>query len=55
MNQVLEANWELCKEQKEAEADLFQKVKEAEAIQLAAGAAPISGRQAADGELYANQ
>lgn len=52
---VQEANWELYKRQKEAEAVLYQKEKEAEAVRIASEAALIARQQAAEGELYAKR
>ncbi|KAI3934442.1 hypothetical protein MKW98_002949 [Papaver atlanticum] len=49
---VQEANWELHKKQKQAEAVLFEKQKAADAQKLVAEAAK---QQAADGELYAKK
>ncbi|KAF5751238.1 nodulin family protein [Tripterygium wilfordii] len=52
---VQEANWELYKKQKAAEAILYQKEKEAEAQKASAEAAFFARQQVADGELYAKQ
>ncbi|OVA07888.1 Band 7 protein [Macleaya cordata] len=52
---VQEANWELYKKQKAAEAVLYEKEKAAEAQKLAAEAALFARQQAADGELYAKK
>ncbi|KAK1429654.1 hypothetical protein QVD17_11868 [Tagetes erecta] len=52
---VQEANWELYKKQKAAEAILYEKEKEAEAQKAIAEAALYSRQQAAEGELYAKQ
>lgn len=52
---VQEANWDLYKKQKAAEAILYQKEKEAEAQKAIAEAAFYSRQQVADGELYAKQ
>lgn len=52
---VQEANWELYKKQKAAEAILFEKVKEAEAQKAFAEAAFFARQQAAEGELYAKK
>lgn len=53
--QVQEANWELYKKQKAAEAVLYEKEKEATAQKAAAEAAFYARQQAADGELYAKK
>lgn len=50
-----EANWELYKRQKEAEAVLYEKEREAAAQKALAEAAFYSRQQAADGELYAKK
>ena len=50
-----EANWELYKKQKAAEAVLYEKEKEAEAQKAIADAAFYTRQQAADGELYAKR
>ncbi|KAK7283108.1 hypothetical protein RIF29_12396 [Crotalaria pallida] len=52
---VQEANWELYKKQKAAEAILFEKEKEAEAQKTLAEAAFFSRQQAAEAELYAKK
>ncbi|KAJ0031852.1 hypothetical protein Pint_12455 [Pistacia integerrima] len=52
---VQEANWDLYKKQKAAEAALFEKEKEAEAKKAMAEAEFYARQQAADGELYAKQ
>ena len=52
---VQEANWELYKQQKKAEAALYQKSKEAEAQKAIAEAALFARQQAIDGELYAKK
>ncbi|KAD4384549.1 hypothetical protein R6Q59_011315 [Mikania micrantha] len=52
---VQEANWELYKKQKAAEAILYEQEKEAEAKKAMADATFYSRQQAADGELYAKQ
>ncbi|XP_061341018.1 flotillin-like protein 4 [Gastrolobium bilobum] len=52
---VQEANWELYKKQKAAEAILFEKEKEAEAQKALAGAAFFTRQQAAEAELYAKK
>ncbi|XP_061341014.1 flotillin-like protein 6 [Gastrolobium bilobum] len=52
---VQEANWELYKKQKAAEAILFKKEKEAEAQKAVAGAAFFTRQQAAEAELYAKK
>nr|AZL41252.1 flotillin [Datisca glomerata] len=52
---VQEANWELYKKQKAAEAILFEKEKEAEAQKAMADAAFYARQQVADGELYAKK
>lgn len=50
-----EANWELYKKQKAAEAYLYEKEKEAEAQKAAAEAAFYSRKQVVDGDLYAKK
>lgn len=50
-----EANWELYKKQKAAEAILYEKEKAAEAQKMAAEAALYARQQAAEGELYAKK
>lgn len=50
-----EANWELYKKQKAAEAILYEKEKEADAQKAIADAAFYARQQVADGELYAKQ
>ncbi|KAL8216827.1 hypothetical protein R6Q57_023664 [Mikania cordata] len=52
---VQEANWELYKKQKAAEAILYEQEKEAEAKKAMADATFYTRQQAADGELYAKQ
>ncbi|GKV03218.1 hypothetical protein SLEP1_g15561 [Rubroshorea leprosula] len=52
---VQEANWELYKKQKAAEAILYEKEKEAAAQKAIADAAFYSRQKVADGELYAKQ
>ncbi|KAK7283109.1 hypothetical protein RIF29_12397 [Crotalaria pallida] len=52
---VQEANWELYKKQKAAEAILFEKEKEAEGQKTLAEAAFFSRQQAAEAELYAKK
>ncbi|KAK9279373.1 hypothetical protein L1049_013052 [Liquidambar formosana] len=52
---VQEANWELYKKQKAAEAILFGKEKEAQAQKAIAEAAFFTRQQVADGELYAKK
>ncbi|KAK7311894.1 hypothetical protein RJT34_10350 [Clitoria ternatea] len=52
---VQEANWELYKKQKAAEAILFEKEKEAEAQKALSEAAFYSRQQAAEAELYAKR
>ncbi|KAJ6361307.1 hypothetical protein OIU78_001868 [Salix suchowensis] len=52
---VQEANWELYRKQKAAEAILYEKEREAEAQKAAADAAFYSRQQVADGELYAKR
>ncbi|TKY74764.1 Flotillin protein 1 [Spatholobus suberectus] len=52
---VQEANWELYKKQKAAEAILFEKEKEAEAQKVLAEAAFFSRQQAAEAELFAKK
>ncbi|XP_031103909.1 flotillin-like protein 4 [Ipomoea triloba] len=52
---VQEANWELYKKQKAAEAYLYQKEKEAEAQKAMAEADLYKRQQILDGELYAKQ
>ncbi|CAI9289352.1 unnamed protein product [Lactuca saligna] len=52
---VQEANWELYKKKKAAEAILYEKEKEADAQKTIAEATLYSRQQAADGELYAKQ
>ncbi|ESW08981.1 hypothetical protein PHAVU_009G090700 [Phaseolus vulgaris] len=52
---VQEANWELYRKQKAAEAILFEKEKEAEAQKAMAEAAFFSRQQAAEAELYAKK
>jgi len=53
--QVQEANWQLYKKQKDAEAALYQQEKEAEGRRATAEAAFFARQQEADGELYAKQ
>ncbi|XP_076952998.1 flotillin-like protein 4 [Bidens hawaiensis] len=52
---VQEANWLLYKQQKAAEAILYEKEKEAEAQKVMADATFYSRQQVTDGELYAKQ
>ncbi|OMO65650.1 Band 7 protein [Corchorus capsularis] len=52
---VQEANWELYKRQKIAEAILYEKEKRAAGEKATADAALYSRRQVVDGELYAKQ
>ncbi|KAH7574092.1 hypothetical protein JRO89_XS03G0250700 [Xanthoceras sorbifolium] len=52
---VQEANWDLYKKQKAAEAILYERSKEAEAQKAMSEAAFYARQQAADGELYAKQ
>ncbi|KAJ9702689.1 hypothetical protein PVL29_004425 [Vitis rotundifolia] len=52
---VQEANWELYKKQKVAEAVLYEKEKEAAAQKASAEAAFYARQQLADGELYAKK
>ncbi|EXB80745.1 hypothetical protein L484_008525 [Morus notabilis] len=52
---VQEANWELYKKQKAAEAILYEKEKEAEARRAIAEAEFFARQQAADGEFYAKK
>ncbi|CAH1451877.1 unnamed protein product [Lactuca virosa] len=52
---VQEANWELYKKKKAAEAILYEKEKEADAQKAIAEATLYSRQQVADGELYAKQ
>ncbi|KAK9280158.1 hypothetical protein L1049_013845 [Liquidambar formosana] len=52
---VQEANWELYKKQKAAEAILYEKEKEAEAQKAIAEASFYARQQVADGELYAKK
>ncbi|KAL2548610.1 Flotillin-like protein 2 [Forsythia ovata] len=52
---VQEANWELYKKQKAAEAYLYEKEKEAQAQKAAAEAAFYGRQQIVDGELYAKK
>ncbi|KAE9586932.1 hypothetical protein Lal_00004995 [Lupinus albus] len=52
---VQEANWELYKKQKAAEAILFEKEKEAQAQKTLAEAALFTRQQAAEAELYAKK
>ncbi|KAG5045162.1 hypothetical protein AAZX31_06G062800 [Glycine max] len=52
---VQEANWELYKKQKAAEAILFEKEKEAEAQKALAEAAFFSRQQEAEAELFAKK
>nr|GEV63414.1 hypothetical protein [Tanacetum cinerariifolium] len=52
---VQEANWDLYKRQKDAEAALYEKEKEAEAQKAIAEATFYARQQVADGELYAKQ
>ncbi|TKY74762.1 Flotillin protein 1 [Spatholobus suberectus] len=52
---VQEANWELYKKQKAAEAILFEKEKEAEAQKVLAEATFFSRQQAAEAELLAKK
>ncbi|KAI3522703.1 hypothetical protein L1887_00698 [Cichorium endivia] len=52
---VQEANWELYRKQKAAEAILYEREKEAEAQKAIAEATFYSRQQVADGELYAKQ
>lgn len=52
---VQEANWDLYKKQKAAEAILYERSKEAEAQKAMAEAAYFARQQAADGDLYAKQ
>ncbi|KAA8521613.1 hypothetical protein F0562_012286 [Nyssa sinensis] len=52
---VQEANWELYKKQKAAEAILYEREKEAEAQKAIAEATFYARQQVADGELYAKR
>ncbi|KAK9079512.1 hypothetical protein SSX86_001184 [Deinandra increscens subsp. villosa] len=52
---VQEANWELYRKQKAAEAILYEKEKEAQAQKATAEATFYARKQVADGELYAKQ
>ena len=52
---VQEANWELYKKQKDAEAVLYEKEKAAEAQKAMAEAAYYNRQQLVDGELYAKK
>lgn len=52
---VQEANWDLYKKQKAAEAILYQKEKEADAQKATSEATFYARQQVADGELYAKQ
>lgn len=52
---VREANWELYKKQKAAEAILYEKERQAEAQKTTAEAEAYARKQAADGLLYAKQ
>ncbi|EHA8586542.1 putative Flotillin-like protein 1 [Cocos nucifera] len=52
---VQEANWELYKKQKIAEAALYEQEKEAEGRRAQAEAAFFARQQQADGELYAKK
>ncbi|XP_010244755.1 PREDICTED: flotillin-like protein 4 [Nelumbo nucifera] len=52
---VQEANWELYKKQKAAEAVLYEKEKEAEAQKAIAEASLYARQQVADAELYAKK
>jgi len=52
---VQEANWDLYKKQKAAEAILYEREKEAEAQKAIAEATFYARQQMADGELYAKQ
>ncbi|CAK9146453.1 unnamed protein product [Ilex paraguariensis] len=52
---VQEANWELYKKQKAAEAILYEREKDAEAQKVIAKAAFYARQQVADGELYAKK
>ncbi|PKA61666.1 Flotillin-like protein 1 [Apostasia shenzhenica] len=52
---VQEANWELYKKQKAAEAALYEREREAEGKKAAAEAALFERKQEADGELYARK
>ncbi|CAA3028694.1 Hypothetical predicted protein [Olea europaea subsp. europaea] len=52
---VQEANWELYKKQKAAEAYLYEKEKEAQAQKAAAEATFYQRQQIVDGELYAKK
>lgn len=54
-NKVQEANWELYKKQKAAEAILYKKEKEAEAQKAIAEAAFYARQQLVDGELYSKK
>ncbi|KAL9386927.1 hypothetical protein Peur_020051 [Populus x canadensis] len=49
---VQEANWQLYKKQRAADAVLYDKMKEAEAQQATGDAALYSLQQAAQGDLY---
>lgn len=49
-----EANWELYKKQKAAEAILYEKEKEADAQKAIADAAFYARQQVADGEIEAD-
>ncbi|KAL2548692.1 Flotillin-like protein 1 [Forsythia ovata] len=52
---IQEANWELYKKQKAAEAYLYEKEKEAQAQKAAAGATFYGRQQIVDGELYSKK
>ncbi|KAL2548694.1 Flotillin-like [Forsythia ovata] len=52
---IQEANWELYKKQKSAEAYLYEKEKEAQAQKAAAGATFYGRQQIVDGELYSKK
>ncbi|KAL5698437.1 Flotillin-like protein 4 [Ranunculus cassubicifolius] len=52
---VQEANWGLYRKQKAAEAELYEKEKEAAATRAIASASFYAAQQAADGELYAKK
>lgn len=53
--QVQEANWELYKRQRAADAELYDQMKQAEAQKASADAAFYALQQASEGELYAKK
>ena len=55
MTKVQEANWDLYKKEKAAEAALYTSLKEAEGQKANAEAAFFSRQQAADADLYAKK